>query len=110
MKKNKGSIKSFFLLFVGATMLTSCMGMLPGIVKEEDRVQKVTEKAAWDLECGKEKLNIIKINDTSYGAEGCGKKASYVMDKCTSNAMGGYWASVCTAVLNSEISSTSAEN
>ena len=39
---------------------------------------KVKERAAFDFECSKDTIEVQKIGITSYGAKGCGKKASYV--------------------------------
>lgn len=37
-------------------------------------------RAAFDLECDKEKLNVIPVGGSSYGVTGCGKKAVYVLN------------------------------
>jgi hypothetical protein len=89
------------LLLVGLIAGTSSCAFLPGFANEEVRNQRVTDKAAWDLECDKSKLKVTKISETSYGVEGCGKRASYIMSMCSSGVMSGYYASVCTAILNS---------
>ena len=80
-----------------------CSVLMPGAVTEEVRVDRVLDKAAWDLKCGKEAIKITKINDTTYGATGCGKRAAYLMENCMSDFLVTSFASACTAVLNSEI-------
>ena len=92
--------KKIFLLSIVVTSIPSCMHF-PWVADEGVRVVRVSEKSAWDLECEKDSIKVTKINDTTYGAEGCGKRASYLMTQCGSGIMWGYNASVCTAILNS---------
>ena len=89
------------LTILSLAILSSCASILPGMVTEEVRIERALDKAAWDLECSKEKINIIKINETTYGASGCNKRASYVMKMCRSSFMVTDYASSCTAELNS---------
>ena len=37
----------------------------------------VKDRAAFDLDCPKDKIEVTNIGGTSYGASGCGKKATY---------------------------------
>ena len=54
-------------------ILLSVFGMVSCVT-----ASKVTkQKAAFDLECPKEKIKVTRISQTSYGAIGCGKKAQY---------------------------------
>ncbi|MES1187195.1 MAG: hypothetical protein ABUL60_25490 [Myxococcales bacterium] len=56
----------------------------------------VRQRAAFDLSC-KEPINVVELgNGDTFGATGCGNKATYVV-KCTGNT-----ATSCTAFLNSE--------
>ena len=89
------------ILIVTLATLSSACSHMPGFANEDVRQIRVTEKAAWDLECDQKSIKVTKINDTTYGAEGCGHRVSYLMDKCSSGLTWGYDASVCTAVLNS---------
>lgn len=41
-------------------------------------VAKVKTKAAFDFECQKDAIQVTKIDNGSYGATGCGKRATYV--------------------------------
>ena len=88
-------------MLIGLISGTSSCAFLPGFANEEVRNERVTDKAAWDLECEKSELKVTKISETSYGVEGCGKRASYIMSQCSSGILSGYYASVCTAILNS---------
>jgi hypothetical protein len=81
------------------------------LVDEETRISRVTDAAAFDFECDKDSLSITRINPTSYGAKGCGKKARYTMVHCGDMN----WKTVCTAVIDGgnhsgNGSSTQAEN
>lgn len=80
--------------------LSGC-SLIPGMTNEDVRQERVISKAVWDLDCSKENINVLKINDTSYGVKGCGKKASYIMINCQSTPLNGDWADKCTAILNS---------
>jgi hypothetical protein len=66
------------------------------LVDEETRISRVTDAAAFDFECDKNALSITKINPTSYGAKGCGKKARYTMVHCDDMN----WKTVCKAVID----------
>lgn len=39
---------------------------------------KVKTKAAFDFECPQEQLRVSKVDNGTYGAEGCSKRATYV--------------------------------
>jgi len=66
-------------------LLTACAGISPQRYNEI-MTAKVKERAAFDFQCKKENITVQKIGITSFGAIGCGKKASYVgiTGKCTS--------------------------
>jgi len=40
--------------------------------------EKVGKQAAFDLDCPREQLSVTKIDRASFGASGCGKRASYL--------------------------------
>jgi hypothetical protein len=46
----------------------------------------VTDRAAFDLHCPKEQITVSDIGSDGYGAEGCGKRTSYV---CLRDGWGG---------------------
>jgi hypothetical protein len=92
--------KKTVFIFIIAVLSSACSHM-PGFANEDVRKTRVAEKSAWDLECDQKLIKVTKINDTTYGAEGCGHRVSYLMDKCSSGLTWGNNASVCTAVLNS---------
>jgi hypothetical protein len=39
----------------------------------------VAKQAAFDLSCGADKVKLSALNADTFGAEGCGKKASYIL-------------------------------
>lgn len=88
-------------IFVCSMLLFSGCITVTGTVTESVRNERVTNRAKWDFDCPDGKILVQKIDDTAFGASGCGKKALYVLDKCH----GMNWASVCKAVLNSEVRS-----
>ena len=57
----------------------------------------VQARAAFDFNCSSESLKISELHPRTYGVEGCGKRATYLLDgECSI-------ASTCKAVLNSPI-------
>jgi len=40
----------------------------------------ITKQATFDLSCSAEQLEFSTLNADTFGAEGCGKKASYILD------------------------------
>jgi hypothetical protein len=54
----------------------------------------VVDRAKFDLSC--ESINVVELGGDAFGATGCGKKASYIVD-CKNNE-----AHSCTAILNSD--------
>lgn len=56
---------------------------------------QVSKRAAFDLNC-KQKISIIELGEKAFGAQGCGKRASYIMrGPCDGIGM-------CQAVMNSD--------
>jgi hypothetical protein len=53
----------------------------------------IATQAAFDLSCGADQIKLAALNADTFGAEGCGKKASYIL-VCT---VGG-----CKAVQNTQ--------
>jgi len=45
---------------------------------DEIMTEKVGKQASFDLQCPREQVSITKIDNASFGASGCGKRASYV--------------------------------
>jgi hypothetical protein len=70
-------------------LVTGCASM-----SEKKRVKMVSDRAAFDLSCDEVKL--LKLSDTSYGAMGCQKKASYVLVDCDNNN----WVEACKVSLD----------
>ena len=59
----------------------------------------VMSRAPFDLDCPKESIQVQELGDRTFGAEGCGRKATYVTNRCWSGDFNG-----CKAVLNSHVS------
>ena len=77
-------------------LLVSC-----GVYMSEDlRVQKVSDRAKFDLSCPS--VSVVKISETSYGATGCDKKMSYVLDRCETPSV----AKECTVIADAAQSSS----
>jgi hypothetical protein len=61
------------------TVLLGIIGCAAGTQRfDELMIEKVRTKAAFDFQCPQEQLNVSKVDSGSYGAVGCGKRASYV--------------------------------
>ena len=68
-------MKKIVLGFV-VTTLTACVGTTHRY--NDIMTIKVKDRAAFDLQCDKADITVQKIGISSFGATGCGKKASYV--------------------------------
>jgi hypothetical protein len=55
----------------------------------------VRQRAGFDLNCPNEQIRVQELGDKMYGATGCGKRATYVTNRCWSGDLEG-----CKAVLN----------
>ena len=77
------------LVFMG---LFACAGKFGKRVVPEDEVLR---RAPFDLDCKREEISITKLGGNTYGATGCGKKASYVVI-----CRGGM---ECDVILNSDV-------
>lgn len=59
--------------------------------------QQLQARAAFDLQCPPEQIGLVEIDSRTKGAQGCGRKATYVED-CQPRPFQGM---VCTWVQNS---------
>jgi hypothetical protein len=84
--------------FIFITVIPALLGC-GATVSDSVRQGRVVDRATFDLDCPKANIEATAINDTTWGARGCGRKALYVLDQC--NSMN--WASVCKALLDGEI-------
>jgi hypothetical protein len=50
-----------------------------GDTQGTDVKQIITKQAGFDLSCAADKLKFASLNGDTFGAEGCGKKASYAL-------------------------------
>jgi hypothetical protein len=65
-------------------------------MSEELRVSRVRNRAAFDLSCAAASVSVGKIDDKTYGAVGCDKKASYVLLTCADQ----YFVEACSVHLD----------
>ncbi len=82
-------LKLCLLMTIGFLCLVSCSSTK---VAES----KVAKRAAFDFECKEEGITITEIDDRTWGASGCGRRATYLM-MCTIVGCG-------APVMNSDIS------
>lgn len=80
------------LTLVAASLLSSCAW---GAMSESARVERVQSRATFDLDC-EAGVRVRKITENSYGAVGCGHRATYVMSQCSDVD----FERSCTVVLN----------
>jgi hypothetical protein len=87
-------------------------GPTPANVTNSDSAppEKLRKQAAFDLQCGVDKLGFTAIDEEhwyadvrSWGVRGCGKQASYALEQRCGNSA----AEACNWYLNSPIQSTS---
>ena len=85
---------------IAAFVLSAC-SHAPFMATEHVRENLVRDKASFDLNCERQEIAVTRINDSSYGAKGCNKQASYVLLNCQSDLVSGNFASECQIVLES---------
>ncbi|GAB5545181.1 MAG: hypothetical protein SangKO_049410 [Sandaracinaceae bacterium] len=76
-----------------ASLLTS--GCFSGPMSEGMRLARVQDRAVFDLDCESD-LEVRMITRNTYGAVGCGHRATYVLSRCSDND----FETNCTVVLN----------
>ena len=61
----------------------------------------VKKQAAFDLQCPEAQIQVVGISSTSFGASGCGRRASYVPESyhCRPDQPESTIKNVCTAVV-----------
>lgn len=62
---------------IGALAIGASLACAAGPVPEKD-VSSLRTRAALDLSCPEERLVIQKIDETTRGVSGCGKRATYL--------------------------------
>jgi hypothetical protein len=77
-----------------AVLSVSCAGT-EKFGKRVNMEDEVLRRAPFDLECKREEITVTKLGANTFGATGCGKKASYVVI-----CKGGM---ECDVILNSDI-------
>jgi hypothetical protein len=63
--------------------------------------EQLHARAAFDLNCPQNQVNVVEIDDRTRGVTGCGKKAVYI-ENCQPRGM----SMNCTWALNSDATST----
>jgi hypothetical protein len=56
-------------------MLSACGG-----------IDKLKARAAYDMQCNEDQLQLTELADATYGVEGCGKRGTYVCKHTVANA------------------------
>ena len=78
------------------TLATALASLGAGCATTTSNMDLVRQRAVFDLGCNSQ-INVVELgNGDTFGATGCGNKASYIV-KCESN-----YASSCTAIMNSD--------
>ena len=60
--------------------------------------EAVLKRAKFDLEC--ERVDVSELGDRTFGATGCGRRATYITEGSCGNPMQG--GGQCTAIMNSD--------
>lgn len=77
-----------WLMVISSVLVLSC-------ATTEQKHNLVSQRAAFDLNCS-EPLQISELGNRVYGASGCGRRATYIL-QCYDSNIGS-----CTAVMNSD--------
>jgi len=56
------------------------IGVGAGCASEQKIQEQVLRRAAFDLNCDKEQMTIVRIDGRTHGVRGCGKRATYVKE------------------------------
>lgn len=77
-------------------LLVAAVGALAGCATAYTQSESVMRRAEFDLECENGTLHVTELGANVFGAEGCGRRASYVV------VCSGVLSSTCTPILDSE--------
>lgn len=80
----------FVLIAALGALLLGCGATLPQLKK----------RAAFDLQCPEEQIQVVQIDKRTRGVQGCGKQGTYV-ESCKACGSGGGQHCDCTWILNS---------
>ncbi len=81
-------------------LLSACNYSAPHPISDNERVNHVLTRAAWDFQCQSSDLTLVRSNNYTFDVSGCDKEATYVLRNCDTTSLTG---SKCKAVLDSEI-------
>ena len=92
----------FLVLGIGLAFVSSCW--LKGVGPDRFRellTPMVKRQAAFDLQCTEDQVQIVGLSESSFGASGCGRRASYVPESyhCRPDQPESIIKDVCTAVV-----------
>jgi hypothetical protein len=68
----------------------------------------VKRQAAFDLQCAEDQIQVVQIADVSFGATGCGRRASYIPEKTSCSP--GQYASLAKDVCGTVIANVASKN
>jgi hypothetical protein len=98
-----GGIRAkIFVVAVGLGLVSSCWLQGVGPARFHELLTPMVKKqAAFDLQCAEDQIQVVAISDASFGASGCGRRASYVpeSDACRPDQPENIVKGVCTAVV-----------
>jgi hypothetical protein len=89
--------------------ISACASKIGVPTWDSAMTKQVKLRAAFEFDCNKEEIEVVKITNKSYGAVGCQKKAVYVVSgpaHCSPNYFYGDEAQsidICPIVLNTDI-------
>jgi hypothetical protein len=90
-------------LVIALGLMSAC-GTTKTINRDEFRelmTPIVKKQAAFDLQCAEDQIQVVQIADVSFGASGCGRRASYVPEKtsCSPGQYASLAKDVCGTVI-----------
>ena len=86
------------------TLLLALLCTLGACATTAAQMDLVRNRATFDLDCPKEKLEVVDLGNQAYGVRGCEKRASYLVVDCAPHQN----ADSCRVVLNSDEKSENA--
>jgi hypothetical protein len=102
--------KSYLVVAAALGLLSAC-SMYATIGRDglRDLLTPIVKKqAAFDLQCTEDQVQVVQLADISFGASGCGRRASYIPESrsCYAEQFASTAKSVCTAVIANVASSS----
>ena len=95
IKKEGCALTNSLILTSAVVVICLSFGACATASAEKDLVAK---RAPFDLNCDESKIEYSEIGNETFGAAGCGRKASYIVECGRRLDIGG-----CKAILNSDL-------